>query len=401
MAKSTTSSALAASVKKPPAACSTYAPGTRCRDEQRHHPPATLRRPWHQRIDRAAARARRATIHSGRRSCQAVRSGRVQAVAEGQSTMSIWQDKNGRRHVGIMCGGRRVHRILAPGASAGDAKRVEAELRAALALRRQVAIPGDPPMTAVLALYEQHARHLRSADTSMHHARRLGPWAERYRASQAREFAAHVVHDMTGHYAPATINRSLATVKKGLTLAWEQGLTPDNWGLRIKALPARNMRDVVLSIDQIKALADAASDAVRAAIWIALYTGCRRGEILALRPGDIGRSELTIRAGNTKTLRTRTIPIVAPLRPWLRQVPIGINYEGLKSGFRRAREAAGLPWATFHDLRRSCGTMMIQAGVDLYVVSRVLGHSSVTVTQQRYAHLQIERVRDEMRKTFG
>jgi integrase len=53
---------------------------------------------------------------------------------------------------------------------------------------------------------------------------------------------------------------------------------------------------------------------VRAAIWIALYTGMRRGEILALRREDIGEDAITVRAGNTKTLRTRTVPIVAPLR---------------------------------------------------------------------------------------
>ena len=110
---------------------------------------------------------------------------------------------------------------------------------------------------------------------------------------------------------------------------------------------------------------------------------------------------MTIHAGNTKTQKTRTIPIVAPLRPWLDQLPIGINFEGLKSGFVRAREKAGLPWLHFHDLRRSCATMMIAAGVDLYVVSKLLGHSSVTVTQTRYGHLQTDRIAAGLQKTFG
>lgn len=42
--------------------------------------------------------------------------------------MSIWLDKDGRLHVGIMVAGRRIHRRLPPGASKGDAKLVEAEL---------------------------------------------------------------------------------------------------------------------------------------------------------------------------------------------------------------------------------------------------------------------------------
>jgi integrase len=120
-----------------------------------------------------------------------------------------------------------------------------------------------------------------------------------------------------------------------------------------------------------------------------------------MRPDDIEGDTITIRAGNTKTLKTRTIPVVPPLRRHLKSIPLGINYEGLKTGFRRAREAAEMPWVTFHDLRRSCATLMIQAGVDLFVVSKLLGHSSVAVTSARYAHLQVAQVQKGLRKTFG
>ena len=45
--------------------------------------------------------------------------------------------------------------------------------------------------------------------------------------------------------------------------------------------------------------------------------------------------------------------------------------------------------------------MMIAAGVDLYVVSKLLGHSSVTVTQTRYGHLQTDRIAEGLARTFG
>lgn len=35
--------------------------------------------------------------------------------------------------------------------------------------------------------------------------------------------------------------------------------------------------------------------------------------------------------------------------------------------------AVGMPQVTFHDLRRSCGTLLIQHGVPLHIVSRLLG----------------------------
>jgi integrase len=255
-------------------------------------------------------------------------------------------------------------------------------------------------MTAVMGLYLEHAKTLRSPDTAIHHAARVGPWAEKYRASQARECAAHILRDMTGAYEPATINRSLGAMKKALQLAWERNLTTENYGLRIKRLPERNLRDMTLTMEQVKRIADCASEQVATAIWVAIFTGCRRGEILAIRPEDIGPDTIAIRAGNTKTLKARTVPIVAPLRRYLAALPLAINFEGLKTGFRRAREAAEMPWVTFHDLRRSCATLMIEAGVDLYVVSKVLGHSSVAVTQQRYGHMQVEQLRAGLDRTF-
>ena len=84
------------------------------------------------------------------------------------------------------------------------------------------------------------------------------------------------------------------------------------------------------------------------------------------------KGEVVIHAGNTKTLKTRTIPIVVPLRPWLGYIPLQIDFDSVKSSWRRARESDGLPHLNFHDLRRSCETMMIAARVHLYVVSKLL-----------------------------
>lgn len=314
--------------------------------------------------------------------------------------MSIWTDKQGRRHVGIMVAGQRVHRILPEGASAGDAKQLEAELRAALAHKKAPVIPGDPLLAFVMGLYLEHCDTLRSPDTAKFHALRLGPWAEKYRASQARQCAAHIVKDMTGSYKPATINRSLGALKKALRMAWEHGHTPEDYSAHVKRLPENNARETHLDVQQVKQIADLASDQVRAAIWISLYTGCRRGEVLKIEAGDIGKDQILIRAGNTKTLKTRVVPIIAPLKPWLKYLPLQINAEGLKTGFRRAREAAGMAEVHFHDLRHSCATILLASGADLYTVAKILGHSSIKTTE-RYAHHQISAQRSALDKAFS
>lgn len=314
--------------------------------------------------------------------------------------MPIRRDAAGRWHAEACVNYQRLHRRLPPGATQGDAKRVEAELVRALhqhATTRSVAIPGDPLLTELLADYaERHVHTLRSPETARYHALRIGRWCEGRRASEARQVAASIARDMHGHYATATINRSLGALKKALRMAWERGtLATDHSGL-VKRLPEHNARTTWLTLEQVGQIADHASEPVRAAIWLSVLTGCRRGEVLALRPAMIGRDTITLPAGATKTLRTREVPIIAPARPWLAKVSadgLGINFEGLKSGFRRAREAAGMPHVTFHDLRRSCGTLLIQRGVSLHVVSRILGHSSTSVTERVYAHLGNKQIR--------
>lgn len=308
--------------------------------------------------------------------------------------MSIWTDAEGRTHVGVMVGGKRIHRKMPKGASARDAKLVEAELRSA-AGKREVQIPGDPPLSAVMALYLDHAKRLRSTDTAEYHAMRAGPWCEKAKASEAESVAMKMTADMFGSYAPATINRTLGTMKTALTLAYKKGMTPVDYGDKIKRLPENNKRHIYLSIEQVKELADCCSEQVRAAVWIALLTGCRRGEIIKLGKEDIRGDRLRIQSGNTKTLRERIVPIVPALRPWLEYVPLKINFEGLKTGFARARIKAGLD-VNFHDLRHSCASLLINMGVSLEVIRDILGHTTVKTTE-RYAHLQVDKQEDALR----
>lgn len=314
--------------------------------------------------------------------------------------MSIWIDKNGRRHVGIMAGGKRVHRILPPGATAGDAKQLESDLRAALAQKKNPRIPSDPRLTEIMGLYLAHAETLRSPKTAKDHAHRIGLWLEKYRASQARQAAAHIVKDMTGHYAAGTINRSLGCLKKALRIAWERDIINVDYSHHVKRVPENNQRSLILTLEQVNALASHCSKPAQAAIWIALMTGARRGEICKLKARDIGKDSILIHSGNTKTLRTRTVPIVAPVRPWLEYIPLEINAEGIKSAWRRAREAEGMPEFNFHDLRHSCASILIASGADLFTVSKILGHASVKTTE-RYAHMQIEQQKAALDRAFG
>lgn len=309
--------------------------------------------------------------------------------------MSIWTDEQGRIHVGIMVSGKRIHRRLPEGATKSDAKLIEAELRKA-AGRKQVHIPGDPQLTEIMGLYLAHADTLRSPETAKFHALRAGPWCEGKKASDVDQVVAKMVSDMRGHYAPATINRTIGTIKAALKIAYKSKVISDDLSARIERLPENNQRHNYMTIEQVKTLADNCSEQVRAAVWIALLTGCRRGEILKLEKSDIQGDRLRIIAGNTKTLRERSVPIVPALRPWLEYVPLQINFEGLKTGFARGRKKAGID-VNFHDLRHSCASLLINMNVPLEVVRDILGHTTVKTTE-RYAHLKVEKQEEALGK---
>jgi integrase len=70
-----------------------------------------------------------------------------------------------------------------------------------------------------------------------------------------------------------------------------------------------------------------------------------------------------------------------------------LNSSNIRRSLNLALEKAKMTNLHFHDLRHTCATRMVQAGVDLYKVQRLLGHKSPIMTQ-RYAHHYPESLRD-------
>ncbi|HND57403.1 MAG TPA: hypothetical protein PLN11_00160 [Ottowia sp.] len=104
--------------------------------------------------------------------------------------MPIRRDAQGYWHAEACVRRRRLHRRLPAGASARDAKQLEAELVHALHTAAPATV-GDPLLTALVADYaENYVQSLRSPETARYHALRIGRWLEGRRASEARAFAA-------------------------------------------------------------------------------------------------------------------------------------------------------------------------------------------------------------------
>ena len=79
------------------------------------------------------------------------------------------------------------------------------------------------------------------------------------------------------------------------------------------------------------------------------------------------------------------------------QVP---DNRAFAKGVKIALTELGLPLVTFHDLRHTHATWLLESGVDLKTVSQRLGHSSITVTADIYAHVT-RRMQEEAMDKLG
>lgn len=157
------------------------------------------------------------------------------------------------------------------------------------------------------------------------------------------------------------------------------------------------------------------SEGARRIRWfstLALESGMRLGEIMALQLKEIDRDARRFRLDKrkTKSSRDRVVHIspralkvldeMWPAEPfntpndWLWTTPDGKRIKSIRQGFEAAVAefvAAGGEHFTAHDLRRTAGCRWLNDGNSMEAVSQALGHSNVIVTQKHYAFLDAEK----------
>lgn len=183
------------------------------------------------------------------------------------------------------------------------------------------------------------------------------------------------------------------------------------------------------------------------AVWLAVTTGMREGEILGLRWIDVDWDQATLRVEQTlidlgkshggltlqppKTKKSRRVlPIDAATVAALRhhkavqaqerlvagwryqdhglvvQTAVGTPYwpRNLLERFRQAAAANGLPVIRFHDLRHLHASYLLGAGIPIKVVQERLGHARIQTTLDIYGHLlpgAAQTVTDIVEHLFG
>jgi len=234
---------------------------------------------------------------------------------------------------------------------------------------------------------------------------------------------------------PTTVKRDLAALKTALTRAVKWGIidanpatpvkvkTPDDKRVRylsdkerkrlLKALSARdkgkakarqsgNAHSLKRGREPLPKITGYA-DHLTPLILLTMNTGLRRGEVLSLQWDQVNlgsNPRVTIKAGYAKSNSTRHVPLnsgaVTVMKQWKKQGsgeswvfpnPVtGYRIEKLKTSWPSLMTAADIQDFRFHDLRHDFASRLVMAGVDLYRVRDLLGHSSIQMTE-RYSHL--------------
>jgi len=151
-----------------------------------------------------------------------------------------------------------------------------------------------------------------------------------------------------------------------------------------------------------------------------LYTGCRRGEALAIQFKDIDRKNKVIHITKSvcftpnypeiKTPKTeagkRDIPLLDILSE---KLPKGkpdyflfggetpLTYGKMQSALKKYLESTGLN-ITPHYLRHGYATILYDAGIDVKIAQGLLGHSDFQITMNIYTHISAEHARKDVKK---
>jgi integrase len=210
---------------------------------------------------------------------------------------------------------------------------------------------------------------------------------------------------------PGTVNRDLCLLSHAFNLAvkeWEW--MEYNPVSRVSRERVNNQVERWLTFEEQEKLLAASPLWLREIIIFAVNTGWRRSEILALKwdKVDLFRKTVSIileqknKGKDTQPINEQVLEVLKA-RYKVRSIKSNLVFYSEEGGpldgrnvlraFYIAVEKAKIAHCRFHDLRHTFATRLVQAGVDLYKVQKLLRHKSPIMTQ-RYAHHYSESLRD-------
>lgn len=287
-------------------------------------------------------------------------------------------------------------------------------------LRSEVVLGGDPAgkkedrkaVPTYGALADQHLAfaesHLKShASTEMILRRHILPRWGKLRLSEIKpqDVASWLGEKAADGYKPATVEKMRVVFSRSFELAirWNMPGATTNPVRGVPRPRYDNKRQRFLSAEEAgrlrKAVEASSNPQLRHIVGLLLLTGARVSELLHAEWRDVHLDRRAWLIPTTKTGVARHVPlsqaaidIIERLPrfdgcPYILPNPDTLKpYVSIKRAWQTARREARLGDLHIHDLRHSAASFMINAGIDLYAVGKVLGHADHKSTM-RYSHL--------------
>lgn len=198
--------------------------------------------------------------------------------------------------------------------------------------------------------------------------------------------------------APATIKNKLSYLRSAINYAFEKhGLGNGTVSFMMPAVS--NERQVYATRRQMLKIARACKHRhARALLRLGFYTGMRAGEMMNI--GGLIRitpQRILLPGKATKNGAPRLVPIHPKALSASRLFPIPFKIRWMQAKIRKAMDEVGLPHVVLHDIRHSTASSMVNAGVDLFTIGKVLGHKDQRSTA-RYSHLAVGTLQDAILK---
>jgi integrase len=193
-----------------------------------------------------------------------------------------------------------------------------------------------------------------------------------------------------------TLNKDIANLHAFLNWAAKNRFVAS--GLEIKKIKVPQKPVIALSVQQVRNLLTTAAKypTLRLRVLLAVTTGLRRGDIEAIRIGDIHFDRNTIATRNRKagkTMSERPIPeaVVTQLSNHVAMLPEGqerlLPDRFSVKKWNRVRTQVKIAGLTFQVLRKTFASLLAQRGVSTAVTQRLLEHSSPQLTNDVYTNV--------------
>lgn len=214
--------------------------------------------------------------------------------------------------------------------------------------------------------------------------------------------------ELSATYKPSTVQKISAVFHRSFELAkrWNIPGGDRNPVHGISRPKFSNARHRYLTADEILRLRAAceksANPQLASIVGLLVLTGVRRGELFSARWKDIDLERRLWFIPRTKNGQSRHVPLSKPALAIIEALPrsaksefvitsakSGKPYVSVKKSWATALKEAGIEDCVLHDLRHTCASQMVNAGIDLFAVSRILGHRDLS-SSRRYSHLANE-----------